>query len=353
MHGGLALAPRIGIARRLGDLEALEQRGLLLGVEDGGLHGLQADALQEAVRALEVLAVLAVVLQERQGHALGLRGVGDPGQEVALADRRARRAADVDLPAALDGDQADVLDVGLGAVARAARHRRLDLVRGVQALHGALEVDAGGDRVAEAEAAEVRPDARLDRAHRLGVRVAGRHPEVGPHGGQVLLAHAQQVDALAARDLDHRQLVLVGDVGDPPQLVGRDHAAADARHDAERAVVLDVGVDAVVDEARVALLAEPARLALGDEVGQPGLAGAALAPGAARRAQLADRGDVLLAHDARELLARLAPARAQERRVLALAAALERQQLADDGPAGTAARAGAGDRDDLLRRAQA
>ena len=34
----------------------------------------------------------------------------------------------------------------------------------------------------------------------------------------------------------------------------RGHAAVDARHDGERAVLLDVGVDAVVDEARVALV---------------------------------------------------------------------------------------------------
>ena len=36
--------------------------------------------------------------------------------------------------------------------------------------------------------------------------------------------------------------------------VGRRHAAVNARHDGERAVLLDVGVDAVVDESRVALV---------------------------------------------------------------------------------------------------
>ena len=49
-------------------------------------------------------------------------------------------------------------------------------------------------------------------------------------------------------------LVFLGDVGDAAQLVGAGDAAVDARDDAEGAVLLDVGVDAVVDEARVALV---------------------------------------------------------------------------------------------------
>ena len=65
-------------------------------------------------------------------------------------------------------------------------------------------------------------------------------------------------------------LVLVGDVGDAAQLRRRRHAAVDARDDAERAVLLDVGVDAVVDEPRVALvvvLAAPERLQQRREAG--------------------------------------------------------------------------------------
>jgi hypothetical protein len=44
-------------------------------------------------------------------------------------------------------------------------------------------------------------------------------------------------------------LILVGDIGNAPQLIRRRHAAADARNDRERAVLLDVGVHAIVDEA--------------------------------------------------------------------------------------------------------
>ena len=111
-------------------------------------------------------------------------------------------------------------------------------------------------------------------------------------------------------------------------------------------------MDAVVDEARVALLAEAAGLALADEVGQARLAGAAVAPGAAGRRQLADRRDVAVADDRGELLARLLAARAQVGRLLGRARALDLQQLGDDRLAGAAAGAGARDRDDLLGRAE-
>jgi hypothetical protein len=46
-----------------------------------------------------------------------------------------------------------------------------------------------------------------------------RTVELRPHGRQVFLLDAQQVDALAAGDLDRRNLELVGDVGDGAQLV--------------------------------------------------------------------------------------------------------------------------------------
>ena len=66
---------------------------------------------------------------------------------------------------------------------------------------------------------------------------------------QIGFLHAQQIDALAAGDLDHRHVVLVGDVGDAAQFGGRSDAAAHARDHGERAVLLNVGVDAIVDEA--------------------------------------------------------------------------------------------------------
>ena len=123
----------------------------------------------------------------------------------------------------------------------------------------------------------------------------------------------------------------VGDVGDPAQLVGGRDAAADARDDGERAVVLDVRVDAVVDEARVALLAVAVAADLAHQVGEAGLAGAAVAAGAARGAQLADGLEAALADHRGQLLARLAPARAEVGRLLGRAAALDRSSSPTSG----------------------
>jgi hypothetical protein len=92
-------------------------------------------------------------------------------------------------------------------------------VRRVEALHPALELDPESDRVAEPVAAEVRADAGLDGAHRLGVGVTGGHPELLPDRRQLFLAHAEQVDALPTRDLHHRHLVALGHVCDPAQLL--------------------------------------------------------------------------------------------------------------------------------------
>ena len=93
---------------------------------------------------------------------------------------------------------------GLGAIARATGDRELHLVRRVHAPQCALERLAHRGRVLRAEAAPLAADASLHRAQRLCVRVARRHVEVGPHRRQVRLLHAEQVDALAAGDLDRR-----------------------------------------------------------------------------------------------------------------------------------------------------
>src|SRR5690606_12754619 len=171
-------------------------------------------------------------------------------------------AADVQLPARIDRDDAHVLDPGLGAVARATRHRQLDLVRAPHVGQHRFQVDAHLRAVLGAEAAELAAHAGLHRADRLAVGVTGLHPQVAPHVHQVLLLHPQQVDALAAGDLHHRHRVPVGNVGDAPQFAGVGHAALHLRDHRESAVLLDVGVRAFVDEAALRVvdrLARPGR----------------------------------------------------------------------------------------------
>ena len=179
----------------------------------------------------------------------------DGAEQIALAHAAAGGAADVDLPLpAFDGHRAQVLHVGLGAVARTSRRGQLHLVRRLHALEAALDFLRERDRIADAVAAEVGAHAALAGAERLRVGVPARHAEVLPDARQVVLLDAQQIDALAAGELHHRHVVFDGHLRDAHQLVRRGHAAVDARHDRERAVLLDVGVHAIVDEARVALV---------------------------------------------------------------------------------------------------
>src|SRR5207244_1346706 len=100
---------------------------------------------------------------------------------------------------------------------------------------------------------------------------------------KVGLADAEQVDPLATGDFDHLDLVSIRDIRDAPQLVGRRDTAVHAGDDGEAAVLLDVRVDAIVDEPRAAFFLMLVELDLRDEVGDARLAGAAAPAGAALR----------------------------------------------------------------------
>src|SRR3954469_25688072 len=104
-------------------------------------------------------------------------------------------AADVEVPALLRGDDADVLALRLGAFARAARHRHLDLVRRAQAAVAVLDRDRHAHRVLHAVAAPGRADAGLHRAQRLAVgmaRLEAGGDQLGPDERQLLDARAEE-----------------------------------------------------------------------------------------------------------------------------------------------------------------
>ena len=213
-----------------------------------------AEPLDEVVGPLQIVGVLAVVLEEQLRGFERRRGRFDRGQQIRLPHRLAGGAADDDLPAALLAHEPDVLHRGFRAVARAADGRHLHLVRREELLEAPLELDARARRILRPEPAELGADAGLHHAHTLGVRLPRRHAEVGPDLRQVFLPDAEEIDPLAAGDLDHRHLVLVGDVGNAAQLRRARDAAVNARNDREGAVLLDVRVHAVVDEPRRAVL---------------------------------------------------------------------------------------------------
>ena len=111
-------------------------------------------------------------------------------------------AAQVEVPALLGGDDAEVLALRLGALARAAGDRGLELVRRAQALVAVLDPHRHADRVLHAVAAPGVADARLHGAQRLAVgvtRFEAGGDQLAPDVGQLLDARAEHVDALARR----------------------------------------------------------------------------------------------------------------------------------------------------------
>ena len=204
---------------------------------------------------------------------------------------RAAVAADVDVPALLGGDEAEVLALRLGALAHAAAHRALELVRRANALVAVLDADGEGGRVLHAVAAPRRADAALHRAERLAVRVAALEPgrdELLPDLGELLDARAEEVDALAAGDLGV-EAVLLGDLSEGDELVRRDLAARYARHDRVRAVLLDVREEAIVGvlQRAVRLLEDRLGVEAGEDARDRGLADLAAVPRAVLREHLA------------------------------------------------------------------
>src|SRR5690606_20034246 len=102
--------------------------------------------------------------------------------------------------------------------------------------------------ILSAEAAEFLTYASLDRTQTLAVSMARRHVQFFPDGGQVFFFYAQQIYALAAGDFDHGDLVLVGYISNAAQLRGVGDAAPHARNDGIGAILLNVGMHALVHQ---------------------------------------------------------------------------------------------------------
>ena len=230
-------------------------------------------------------------------------------QQVRVPRLHAAIAADVEIPAVLGGDDADVLALRLGAFARAAGHRELDLVRRAQSLVAILEIDGEAHRVLHAVAAPGRTHAALHGAQRLAVGVAGFEAgvdQLAPDQRQLVHLRAEQVDALAAGDLGV-QAVLLRDRADGDEPFRRDLAARHARHDRIRAVLLHVGEEVVVGvlQRRVALLQHELVPARGEDGRHRRLADVAAQAAAVLGDHVLEGLELADAHQVEQLLARV------------------------------------------------
>src|SRR6185437_15485151 len=254
-----ALRPGVCLPELLGIEEARMQGATIVGVVDQqALEIIQAAPLDPWRGAFEIVRFLAIELEEGADIFQHLVLARDAREFVRDAHRHAAIAADHNVVAGLDAYHAEILDRRFGAIARAPRYGELDLVRRIAAPAHFLDLDAEAGRILRTETAPFAADARFHRAQRLAVGMAGHQAglvEIGPDRGQLILARAEHVDALSARHFHGRNVVPVGRIGDGAQFVGRGDAAPHARHDGIGAVLLDIGVDALIDETRAGIVA--------------------------------------------------------------------------------------------------
>src|SRR6266568_7321228 len=258
-RAGSALCPRVDLHELLREEETLVERASpVVVVDDAAPHVIDADPHHPRRGALEVARLLAVELQDR-ADMLEHLGLGrEPHQVVGDADLDTAIAAHHDFVAGLDANDANILDRRLGAITRTARHRQLDFVRRPRAPAHLLDLDAEPGRILGPKAAPFAADAGLHGAQALGVGMARDQTgviEVGPDRRQLLLLDAEHVDALPAGDLNRRHLVLFDGIGNCAQLARIGQAAPHPRYHREGAVLLDVGVRPLIDEARLRVVA--------------------------------------------------------------------------------------------------
>ena len=169
-------------------------------------------------------------------------------KQLGVARLHAAVAADVEVPALLGGDDADVLALRLGAFAGAAGHTKLDLVRRTQALVAVLQLHGQADAVVHAVAAPGGAHAAFHGAQRLAVgmaRLEARSDQLFPNGGQLFDACTEHVHARPPRHLGV-QAVFLGHLAHGDQAVGCDLTTGHTRHHGVAAVLLDVAQEVVV-----------------------------------------------------------------------------------------------------------
>ena len=188
--------------------------------------------------------------------------------------------------------------------------------------------------------------------------MARGHADVFPDIDQVFLLDAQQVDALSAGDLDRRNLVLVDRVGDAAQLARIGFAAPHTRDHAVGAILLNVGMAALVDVAALRVVLALLGPGAGDVVVHRwAAAGAAVGRAPLQKTVHIGNGQQLVGADriAHRLVPQIGAAahRLELGRGRVVAAGGEHQDLLDQPGARAAAGAGLGVLAHFIEREQA
>src|SRR5688572_15452565 len=118
-------------------------------LEHDGTYGLDAtlDRFEPGSRALQAISGAYVVHEEAVDRSYELLRAQVLGEQLRVAWRETAVAADVHVPALVRRDDADVLAARFSALAGAARHGELELVRGTEAAIAELQVDRQSRRV--------------------------------------------------------------------------------------------------------------------------------------------------------------------------------------------------------------
>ena len=195
---------------------------------------------------------------------------------------RAAVAAHVEVPAFFGGNDAEVLGLGLGALAHAAAHAAFQLVGRADALVAVLNFDGKRHAVVQPVAAPGTAHAAFHGAQALAIGVPALKTRVNqllPDVGQIADVRPKHINPLSARNLGV-ETILFGHAANHHQLLGRDFAPRDARHHRVAAALLNVGQISVIGVLNGVLLHNQVVPQAGQDAAQRRLAGFAAIAGA-------------------------------------------------------------------------
>src|SRR5690606_29981953 len=170
------LRPGVSLREALRDEEAGAQRFTASVVfDDARLDIIETHTFDPRRGALKIAGFLAVELDEGGAIIHRFLFARNLAQQVGRADMDAAVSADMELVAAVDADNSKILDRRLGAVARTARDRDLELVRHPAAPAHPLDLDAEPRGILRSKAAPFGSHAGLNRPQRLAIGVTRDH----------------------------------------------------------------------------------------------------------------------------------------------------------------------------------